>query len=151
MITKKLAIIVISGLMGLFLAFLLFVGGMVGIAFYSVASSEAAVTAKEFLRANEKLKEDIGVVKDFGYLVTGEINTKNRDGDARLHLKVIGERLTVNATVTMEYRSGGAWRVTQASYSDEKGATVELVEDSKAVSTTGTDLTKMVKGESPSP
>jgi hypothetical protein len=131
MTTKKLVIIVISALMGLFVAFLLFVGGIVGIAFYSVANSEAAVTVKEFLRANEKLKEDIGVVKDFGYLVTGEINTKNRDGDARLHLKVIGERRTVNASVTMEYRSGGAWRVTRASYIDERGDTVELVEDSQ--------------------
>jgi len=132
MTTKKLVIIIGSAMLGLFVAFLLFVGGILGIAFYSVANSEAAVTAKEFLRANEKLKEDIGEVKDFGYLVTGEINTKNRDGDARLHLKVIGERRTVNATVMMEYRSGGAWRVTRASYTDERGATVELVEDSQA-------------------
>ncbi|HKS28694.1 MAG TPA: cytochrome c oxidase assembly factor Coa1 family protein [Pyrinomonadaceae bacterium] len=145
MTTKKLVVIVLSAMVGLFLAFLLFVGGVVGIAFYSVANSDAAVTAKEFLRGNEKLKHDIGEVKDFGYFVTGEIKTEGGGGRARLHLKVIGERRTVNASVRLEYRDSGAWRVREASYQNESGVTVELVEDSQTNKVTATRWTPNAK------
>jgi hypothetical protein len=42
-------------------------------------------------------------------------------------LKVIGERRSVNATVDLVYRDGRQWRVTAASYKNEAGQTVDLL------------------------
>ncbi len=126
--TKKLVIIIVSILAGLFLLGALFVGLIVGGIFYGINNSEAAETARSFLRSNEKLKQDIGEVKDFGYFVTGKINAGSGDGNARLGLKVIGERRTVPATVALVYKQGGAWRVTDASYENDQGQTVDLLE-----------------------
>ena len=74
MTTKKLVtiIVVVLVVMGLLVA--IFAGGIVGFALYSINKSDAATTAKAFLRGNEKLKQDIGEVKDFGTFVTGSIN-----------------------------------------------------------------------------
>src|SRR5467141_2853197 len=109
MTTKKLVIVILVILVTLGLVVVLVAGGIVGFAFYSIGKSEAATTAKTFLQTNEKLKKDIGDVKDFGFFVTGSINVQNSDGNARLNLKVIGERKTVNATVDLTYRSGRPW------------------------------------------
>jgi len=96
-------------------------------AFYSIGKSEAATTAKTYLRSNEKLKQDIGEVKDFGAFVTGSIDVQNSDGDATLKLKVIGARKTVNATVDLTYRLGRSWHVVNASYVNEQGQLIELL------------------------
>src|SRR6185312_13195107 len=83
--------------------------------------------AKDFLRSNERLKQDIGEVKDFGKFITGNINFNNGDGTAELNLKVIGERKEVNAAVELIFRSGHQWRVTAASYKNEAGETIDLL------------------------
>jgi hypothetical protein len=127
MTTKKIIVVVVSIVIVLGLIVLLFVGGIVGFAFYQISNGEAGTTAKAFLKNNERLKQDIGEVKDFGTFVTGNINVSNGDGIARLHLKVIGERKTVNASVDLMYRSGRQWRVTGASYQNEAGQTVDLL------------------------
>jgi hypothetical protein len=126
--TKKLLITIVSILGALFLLVALFVGAIVGLAFYTIGHSEAAVTARNFLKQNEKLKQDIGEVQDFGSFVTGNLNTQNADGNATLYLKVIGARRTVNASVSMISTQGRAWRVTDASYVNEAGQTVELLD-----------------------
>lgn len=128
MATKKLIIIIGSILAAAGLLVAIFVGGIVGIAFYTIGKSEAAVTAKTFLKNNEKLKQDIGNVNDFGAFITGNINTNNADGDATLSFKVIGERRTTRATVKLTYRSNRAWRVTDATYVGESGRTVTLID-----------------------
>jgi hypothetical protein len=79
------------------------------------------------LKSNEQLKQDIGEVKDFGSFVTGDIQVSNGYGTARLNLKVIGERKTVNASVELMYQNGRQWRVTGASYKNEAGQTVDLL------------------------
>ena len=127
MTTKKIVIIAAAVAFTVGLLVLLFVGGIVGIAFYSIGKSEAAVTAKDFLRNNERLKQDVGAVTDFGSFITGNINIHDSDGDAVLSLKVIGERRTVNASVELAYRSGRPWRVTAASYKNEAGEIVDLL------------------------
>lgn len=127
MTTKKLLIIVFSILGALFLLVAIFVGGIVGLAFYTIGHSEAAQTAKSFLKQNEKLKKDIGEVKDFGSFVTGNVNAQDSDGNATLYLKVIGARRSVNAAVTLVYRQGQRWRVMDASYVNEAGQTVNLL------------------------
>jgi len=127
MTTKKIIIIVISVVIVLGLIVVLFVGGIVGMVFYGIGNSDAAKVSQEFLRSNERLKQDIGDVKDFGKFVTGNININNGDGTAELNLKVIGERKTVNAAVELVYRSGHQWRVTAASYKNEAGETVDLL------------------------
>lgn len=126
MTTKRIVIIVAAVVITIGLLVMIAVGGIVGFAFYAVGKSDAAVTAKDFLRNNERLKQDIGEVKDFGTFVTGSVNVHNSDGDATMRLKVIGERRTVNATVNLVYRNGRQWRVTAASYTDEAGRTVDL-------------------------
>jgi hypothetical protein len=128
MTTKRLLFIVFGILGALALLVALFVGAIVGFAFYTIGHSEAATSAKSFLKQNEKLKEDIGEVQDFGSFITGNVNVQGADGDATLYLKVIGARRTVNATVTLAYRDGKRWRVTDASYVNEAGQTVNLLE-----------------------
>ena len=127
MTTKKIVLIVLGvvGVLGLLTA--IFVGGVVGFALYTVGNSEAAARAKDFLRNSEKLKADIGEVKDFGSIITGSVNVDNNNGKATLNLKVIGERKTVNASVDLIYTNGSAWRVSSASYVNSSGHTIDLL------------------------
>jgi len=126
MSTKKIILIVGGILAVLGLLVVLFVVGIGWFVFSTIGKSEAADTARTYLRTNEILKRDIGEVKDFGSFVTGNINTQNQNGDATLNLKVIGERKTVNATVDLSYRNNRNWRVTGASY-DSDGRTIQLM------------------------
>ena len=127
MTTKKIIIIVVAVALVMGLLVVVFAGGIVAFAFYSIGHSEAAITAKDFLKNNQKLKDEIGDIKDFGSFVTGNINVHNDNGDATLNIKVIGERKTVNASVDMVYRSGRPWRVSSATYVNDAGQTVNLL------------------------
>ena len=127
MTTRKIVVIIVSVVVVLGVIAALVVGGILGAVFYKVNNSDAANVAKEFLRNSEQLKHDIGSVKDFGSFITGNVNITNGDGSAQLNLKVIGERKTVNATVEMIFRSGHQWRVTSASYRNEAGETIDLL------------------------
>ena len=133
MTTKKILLIVGSVVVVLGLIVALFVGGIVGFALYQVGNSQAAAKAKSFLRSSEKLKTDIGAVTDFGSIVTGSVQVADGNGQATLHLKVIGERETVNASVQLVYANRGDWRVSSASYENREGQTVDLLDpyDSK--------------------
>ncbi|HEU4766671.1 MAG TPA: cytochrome c oxidase assembly factor Coa1 family protein [Pyrinomonadaceae bacterium] len=135
MTTKKILLIVGAVVLVLGLVVVVFVGGIVGVALYQVANSQAAVTAKDFLRSSDKLEQDIGEVNDFGSIVTGNVNVSDGNGQATLHLKVIGESKTVNASVQLVYVNGGDWRVSSASYVNEHGASVNLLDpyDSKVL------------------
>jgi hypothetical protein len=128
MTTKKIVLIVAVVVVVLALLAAVFVGGIVGFALYSVGNSEAAAKAKDFLRNSDKLKDDIGEVKDFGSIVTGNVHIANNNGEATLHLKVIGERKTVNASVDLVYTHGSAWRVSAASYVNASGETIDLLD-----------------------
>ena len=119
MSTKKIVLIVVGILSVFALLVLLFVAGIGWFVFSTIGNSEAAETARTYLKTNEALKRDIGEVKDFGSFVTGNINTQNQNGEATLNLKVYGERKTVNATVSLAFRSNQNWRVTEASYDDD--------------------------------
>ena len=128
MTTKKILLIVGGVVVVLGLIVALFVGGIVGFALYQVGNSQAANKAKDFLRASEKLKTNIGEVKDFGSIVTGSVNAADGNGQATLHLKVIGERETVNASVQLVFVNRGDWRVISASYEDAQGQTIDLLD-----------------------
>ena len=127
MTTRKILLIVVCIIVVLGLIVLIFVGGIVGSIFYGISNSEAAEVSREFLRNSAKLKEDIGEVREFGRLVTGNINIDSGDGTAQLTLKVVGERKTVNATLELMYRSGKPWRVISASYKGDNGQTIDLL------------------------
>ena len=103
-----------------------FVGAIIGFALYQVSNSEAAARGRDFLRNNEKLETDIGTVKDFGSIVTGNVSFRDNTGAALLHFKVIGERQTVNATVELVL-SNRMWMVTEAAYVNSSGQTVPLL------------------------
>ena len=127
MSTKKL-LLIIGGIIGvLVLVVALFVGGIAWFVFHTIGTSQAADTARTYLRSNARLKQDIGEVQDFGSFVTGQINVENGDGVATLHLKVIGEKRTVNARVDLSYRENRAWRVTGASYNRD-GQDIDLMQ-----------------------
>ena len=136
MTTKKILLIAggIVAVLGLVAA--LFVGGIVWVAFSAIGKSEAAQTAKAFLQRNEKLKNDIGEVRDFGFLVTGNINSHNSDGEATLNLKVIGAKKTVPASVSLTYKNGRNWIVVGASYRNDAGQTIELLDKYEPPQTT---------------
>jgi cbb3-type cytochrome oxidase subunit 3 len=119
MSTKKIVLIVVGILSVFALLVALFVGGIVWFAFSAINNSDAAETARTYLRTNEDLKREIGEVKEFGWFVTGNIEKRNANGDATLNLKVTGEKKTVNATVVLAYRSNQNWRVTEAFYDDD--------------------------------
>ena len=135
MTTKKIALIIVTVVVVLGLLVGIFVGGIVGVALYTVGNSEAAARSKDFLRNNEKLKADIGEVKDFGSIVTGSVSVEDNNGKATVNLKVIGERKTVNASVDLVYTNGSAWRVIAASYVGSSGQTIDLLNpyDSKVL------------------
>ncbi len=124
---QKLLVIIIGIVAGLCLLVALFVGGITGFVFYSIGHSQAAGTAKTFLRRNERLKQDIGEVRDFGAFVQGSVNAQSGDGNAILTLKVVGAQKTVSATVQLVFRNGGRWLVAGAEYRDESGRKVLLL------------------------
>jgi len=126
--SAKKILLIIGGIVLVF-AFLvlIFVGVIVGVAFYQIGNSEAAVKAKDFLRNSKQLKDDIGEVKDFGSIVTGSVSVVNDNGTATINLKVIGSQKTVNASVDLIFVQGGAWRVSSASYVSAAGQTVSLL------------------------
>ena len=126
MSTKKIIAIILGVVAVLGLIVALFVGAIFWFVFHTIGSSEAADTARTYLRSNEKLKQDVGEIKDFGWLITGNINVSNGDGVATLYIKVIGEKRNVNARVDLSYRSNRNWRVTEASY-DRDGQTIDLM------------------------
>jgi hypothetical protein len=128
MTTKKIVLIVGGVVVALGFLVALFVGGIVGFALYSVGNSEAAVKAKDFLRKSDKLKADIGEVKDFGSIVTGSVTVHNGEGEATLNLKVVGDRKTVNASVHLVMVSGSTWRVSSASYVNTAGQKIDLLD-----------------------
>jgi hypothetical protein len=128
MTTKKIVLIVVGVVVVLALLAAVFVGGIIGITLYQVGNSEAAAKAKDFLRNSDKLAADIGEVKDFGSIITGNVNFANNNGEATLHIKVIGERKTVNASVDLVFTNGSAWRVSAASYVNSSGQTIDLLD-----------------------
>jgi len=127
MTPKKIVLIIAGIICVLALVVAIFVGGIAWFVFHTIGTSEAADTARTYLRSNERLKQDIGEVQDFGSFVTGQINVENGDGVATLHLKVIGEKRTVNARLDLSYRENRAWRVTGASYNRD-GQDIDLMQ-----------------------
>lgn len=127
MTTKK--IVLIAGAVVVVLALLaaIFVGGIIGFGLYQMGNSEAAAKAKDFLRKNEKLKDEIGEVQDFGSIITANVRIENNNGETTLKLKVIGARQTVNASVDLIYTKNSAWRVSGASYINSSGQTIDLL------------------------
>src|SRR6185436_12507151 len=127
MSTRKILLIIggIVVVLGLIVA--LFVGGTLFFVFRTITNSEAADTARTYLRNNEKLKQGIGEVKDFGWFVTGNINVSNGDGVATLYLKAIGEKGDADTRVELQYRNSRAWQITGASYT-RNGETIDLMQ-----------------------
>jgi uncharacterized membrane protein len=126
MTNRKIFLIVGAVLAVIVLLVVVFAGAIVGFALYSIGNSQAAEAARTFLRNNEKLKSDIGEVKDFGSIVTGSINISNDSGQATINIKVIGSRDTVNASVTLVFIHGQDWRVISAYYVNKSGQTISL-------------------------
>ena len=127
MTTRKIVLIVVGIIGVLTLIVALVLGGIGWFVFRTIGNSEAAETARTYLRNSQILKQDIGEVKDFGSFVTGNISAANGDGEATLYLKVIGEKRNVNARVDLSYRSNRSWRVTGASY-ERDGKTIDLMQ-----------------------
>jgi flagellar basal body-associated protein FliL len=124
--TKKILLIIGGIVIVLGLIVVLFAGGITFVVFRTISNSEAADAARAYLKNNEKLKQDIGEVKDFGWLVTGNINFSNGDGVATLYLTAKGEKGDADTRVDLQYRNSRAWRVTGASYT-RNGQNIDLM------------------------
>jgi flagellar basal body-associated protein FliL len=135
MTKKKIVLIVGSVLVVLALLTTVFLAAIVFLGLYTVKNSESAEKAKTYLRTNEKLKQDIGEVQNFGNIVTAAINDRNGNSEVTLKLKVIGERKTVNATVNLMLVQSDTWRVTSASYVNTNGEKINLLDpyDTKVI------------------
>src|SRR5256885_13032336 len=114
MSTKKIVVIIVGIVAVLGLIVALFVGGIAFFVFRTIGHSEAADTARVYLRNNEKLKQEIGEVNDFGSIVTGNINVSNGDSVATLYLKDYGAKKIDNTSVDLQYHHNRRWRVTEA-------------------------------------
>lgn len=125
---KKRWMLIGGTLAGALVLCLLLAGAVAGAVLYMLGRSDAAETAREFLRRNEKLRADIGEVRDFGWLVTGSLRPLGTDGNATLTLKVVGARRSADATVSLVYRDGYQWRVAGAAYYDDAGRVVNLLD-----------------------
>jgi archaellum component FlaG (FlaF/FlaG flagellin family) len=128
MTAKKIVQIVGSALAGLVVLMLVFLLAIVGFGLYTVKNSEPAEKAQDFLRKNEKLKQDIGEVKNFGNIVMASINDRDGNTEVTMKLKVFGERKTVNASVDLMLVQGNTWRITSASYVNANGQKIELLD-----------------------
>jgi archaellum component FlaG (FlaF/FlaG flagellin family) len=106
----------------------IFLVAIVFFGLYTVNNSEPAERAKDYLRKNEKLKQDVGEVQNFGNIVTAAINDRNGNNEVTLKLKVFGEKKTVNATVDLMLLQGNTWRVTAASYVNSNGQSIKLLD-----------------------
>jgi lipopolysaccharide export LptBFGC system permease protein LptF len=126
MTAKKIVQIVGGVFVALTVLMLVFLLAIVFFGLYTVSNSDSAEKAKDYLRKNEKLKQDIGEVQKFGNIVTAAINDRNGNSEVTLKLKVFGERKTVNATVDLMLVQGNAWRITSASYVNSSGQTIAL-------------------------
>src|ERR1051325_8946320 len=128
MITKKSVFVVGGVLVALALLTTIFIVLIVFLGLYTVKNSESAEKAKAYLRSNEKLKQDIGEVQNFGNIVTAAINDRNGNSEVTLKLKVIGEKKTVTATVDLMLVRSEERRVTSASYVNSNGQSVKLLD-----------------------
>jgi len=126
MTTKKILLMIGGVVVALFVLVVCFVGAIGGFIFYQLGNSEAASRGRDFLSKSEKLHADIGPVKDFGSIVTGNIGISDKTGSAMLHFKVIGAQKTVNATVQLVL-SNRVWVVTEASYVNSSGQIIDLL------------------------
>ena len=127
MSTKKIVLLIAGIVVVLALIVGVVFGGIAWFTLRRINNSEAAETARTFIRNNETLKQDIGEVKDFGWFTGFNVNVQNTDGEATLNMKVIGEKRTVNVRVDLSYRNNRSWRVTGASY-ERDGQTIDLVQ-----------------------
>jgi Cytochrome oxidase complex assembly protein 1 len=128
MTAKKIVQIVGIALSVLMVLMFVFILAIVGFGLYTVKNSEAAEKAQDFLRKNEKLKQDIGEVKNFGNIVMASINDRDGNTEVSMKLKVFGERKTVNATVDLMLVQTNTWRITSASYVDSNGQKINLLD-----------------------
>ena len=128
MTAKKIVQIVVGVFAALAVLTILFLVAIVGFGLYTVKNSESTEKAKDYLRKSDKLKQDIGEVKDFGDIVTAGLNERNGNSEVTLKLKVIGERKTVNANVDLMLVQDNTWRVTSASYVNSLGQKIPLLD-----------------------
>jgi hypothetical protein len=126
MTNRKILLIVVGVIASLIFLIAVFTLGIFGSIFYSVSTSQAAETARNFLRNNEKLKTDIGEVKDFGSIAKGGVAVSSGNEPVTIKLKVIGTNATVEATVNLVFLRGSDWRVVSASYVNKAGQTIAL-------------------------
>jgi uncharacterized RDD family membrane protein YckC len=80
-------------------------------AIFSIKNSAAYQTATQFLAYNEKVKGQIGEVRDFGALPGGAIRFENGYGHAVLNITVYGLKGSVNAQVLLMKQPGKMWEV----------------------------------------
>ena len=85
MTTKKIVLIIGGVVIVLGFLVVCFVAAIVGFALYQVGNSEAAATARDFLRTSDKLKVATREIKDYGNIITGRVNLHNGYGEATLY------------------------------------------------------------------
>jgi hypothetical protein len=78
---------------------------------FSIKNSGAYQTATQFLASNEKVKGQIGEIRDFGAFPGGEIQFKNGYGRAVLNITVYGLEGTVSAQVLLTKDPEQIWEV----------------------------------------
>lgn len=123
----------------------LFVGAIMWFASGTIANSEAAETARTFLKSNERLRQETGEVREFGSQVTGRIKSEAGGGVATLNFEVQGSRRAVTASVDLIYKEGFGWRAVGATYKNDAGRTVELLDSYGTASEA--DKVESVEGE----
>jgi uncharacterized RDD family membrane protein YckC len=98
----------VLALFGIGIAFFTFIFLFTGSA---MKSSDAYKVAVSEIEQNEEIISEIGGIKDYGMMPTGNINISNGLGKAQLQIKVIGNDKDLNVGVYLTKEPNGEWEL----------------------------------------
>ena len=98
------------------LFFALVFGGIFGGVMGAIKNSDAYKMSLEVVEKSSDVKEEIGVIKSYGWFPGGSVNVRGDKGDAELSISVTGEK--GEGTLETELvKEGGKWKFTSAVFS----------------------------------
>jgi uncharacterized RDD family membrane protein YckC len=92
----------------------------IGIAFFTftflfagsaMKNSDAYKVAISEIEQNKEILSEIGGIKDYGMMPTGNVNISNGYGEAQLNIKVIGNDKDLNVGVYLTKEPNGEWKL----------------------------------------
>ena len=77
----------------------------------AMKNSDAYKVAVKHIEADKEILEETGGIVGYRMMPAGNINIRNRYGEARLQIKVLGKKKDVTVSATLEKEPGGEWKL----------------------------------------